>query len=163
MVQKRRRTEPIGMARHQFSIGDAARASGLTVKTIRYYEEIGLIPKAPRHNGGAHTGGNRVYSEPVVGLLGFIRRARLLGLSLAEIRELLALADGRGCPSRQPEYQAILRQHVREIDERIRHLLGLRSAMEALMSPARRPNGQACSWETCGCMRPAEVPPPGET
>jgi len=45
------------------SIGDAAKASGLTVKTIRYYEEIGLIPKAGRTTGGVHTRGHRVYNE----------------------------------------------------------------------------------------------------
>ena len=46
-----------------FSIGDAAKAAGLTVKTIRYYEEIGLIPKAGRTTGGVHTRGHRVYNE----------------------------------------------------------------------------------------------------
>lgn len=63
------RTEPIDMTSREYSIGDAAKASGLTVKTIRYYEAIGLIPKAARHNSGAHTGGNRVYSEADVGRL----------------------------------------------------------------------------------------------
>lgn len=144
-----------------FSIGDAAGASGLTVKTIRYYEEIGLIPKAGRTNGGAHTGGNRVYTEAEVGRLSFIRHARLFGLHLSDIRELLALADGKGCPSEQPEYQQILRRHLHEIDERIRHHLGLRAAIEDLVSPARRRKGQKCSWSTCGCMQQhAGSPPP---
>ncbi len=120
------------------SIGDAAKAAGLTVKTIRYYEEISLIPKAGRTNGGAHTGGNRVYTEADVGRLRFIHHARLFGLALADIRELLALADSKGCPGKQPEYREILGRQLREIDERVRHLLGLRTAIEALMAPARR-------------------------
>lgn len=143
-----------------FSIGDAAEACGLTVKTIRYYEEIGLIPKAGRTNGGVHTGGHRVYTEAEVGRLRFIHHARLFGLRLSDIRELLALADGKGCPSRQPEYQQILRRHLHEIDERVRHLRGLRTAIEDLVSPARQRKGQKCSWNTCGCMRQHAGSPP---
>ncbi len=143
-------------------IGDAAKATGLTVKTIRYYEEIGLIPKAGRTNGGAHTGGHRVYTEAEVGRLRFIHHARLFGLSLSDIRELLALADGKGCPSRQPEYRKILQRHLHEIDERVRHLRGLRAAIGDLVAPARGRKGEKCSWNTCGCMRqdPGSPPPP---
>lgn len=140
------------------SIGEAAEASGLSIKTIRYYEQIGLIPKAARTNGGAHTDGHRVYTEADVGRLRFIHHARLFCLSLADIRELLAVAEGKGCPSRQPEYQTILRRHLDELDERVRHLLGLRTAIEGLMTAARRSESQGCSWGTCGCMRPAEPP-----
>ena len=143
------------------SIGDAAKASGLTVKTIRYYEEIGLIPKAGRTNGGAHTGGHRVYNEAEVGRLRFIRHARLFGLRLSDVRDLLALADGKGCPSRQPKYGEILRRHLHDIDERVRHLRGLRATIENLVSPARQRKGQKCSWSTCGCMQQhAGSPPP---
>lgn len=140
-------------------IGKAADASELSVKTIRYYEEIGLIPKAKRSNGGAHTGGHRVYSEADVGRLCFIHHARLFGLALADIRELLALADSKGCPSRQPEYRKIFGRHLREIDERIRHLMGLRTAIEGLISPVRQPAGRKCAWGTCGCMQSAEAAP----
>lgn len=139
------------------SIGEAARRSGLSVKTIRYYEEVGLIPKAARKNGGVHDGGWRLYSEAYVGRLRFIHHARLFGLSLADIRKLLVLADGKGCPSRQPEYREILQRHLRAIDERINHLLGLRTAIKALTSPARQTRGEKCSWETCGCMQKGET------
>jgi MerR family transcriptional regulator, copper efflux regulator len=141
-----------------FSIGDAAEASGLAVKTIRYYEEIGLIPKARRTNTGVHTGGHRLHGEVDVGRLRFIHHARLFGLGLADIRELLALADGKGCPSGQPEYHNILKRHLHEIDERVRYHLGLRSAIEDLIAPARRSEGQKCSWGTCTCMgKPASA------
>jgi MerR family copper efflux transcriptional regulator len=141
------------------SIGEAAQASGLPVKTIRYYEEIGLIPHAMRTNGSVRGGGHRIYREADVGRLRFIHHARLFGLSLADIRELLALAEGKGCPSRQPEYRKILRRHLDEIDERVRHLLGLRAAIENLMSPARQANAQECSWNTCACIQPMEPAP----
>lgn len=149
------------MNTRSFSIGEAARSSGLTVKTIRYYEEIGLIPKAGRTNGGAHTGGHRVYTEAEVGRLRFICHARLFGLRLSDIRKLLALADGKGCPSQQPEYREILRRHLHDVDERVQHLLGLRAAIEDLVSPARQRKSQKCSWSKCGCMQQhAGSPPP---
>jgi len=74
------------------SIGDAAEATGLSVKTIRYYEQIGLIPKAARTNGGSHTGGHRIYREPDLGRLRFIHHARLFGLGLADIRGVMLIA-----------------------------------------------------------------------
>jgi len=146
------------MGARVYRIGKAAEASGVTVKAIHYYEKIGLIPKALRHNGGSHTGGNRVYGEADLGRLRFIRHARLLGLSLTEIRRLLIVADCKGCPSTQPEYQEVLRRHVHEIDERVRHLLGLRGAIVALLTSDRQADGETCSWNTCGCMGSAHPP-----
>jgi DNA-binding transcriptional MerR regulator len=134
-----------------FLIGDAARASGLTVKTIRYYEEIGLIPEAARTQGGPHVS-HRIYNEAQVSRMQFIHHARLFGLPLADIRELLALADGKGCPSGQPEYQEIFTRHLRQIDDRIQHLLGLRKAIEQLILPGERFMEKKCSWGTCACM-----------
>ncbi len=133
------------------------------MKAIRYYEDIGLVPKPARTSGGVHTRGHRVYSEADIGRLSFIHQARLLGLSLADIRELLAVADGKGCPSEQPEYRDILTRHLREIDERVRHLLGLRNVIEGLLPRARPTNGQKCSWGTCACMRwqAGTLPPSG--
>lgn len=138
-----------------YSIGEAAKAAQLPVKTIRYYEEIGLIPKAARTNGGIHTGGRRLYSDADIGRLSFIRHARFFDLSLADIRKLLALADNKGCPSKQPEYRETLRKHLRAIDERINYLLGLRTAIKSLMTPGRQASGDKCSWETCACMQGA--------
>ncbi len=143
-----------------YKIGDAAEASGLTVKTIHYYEQIKLIPRAQRRNSGAHTGGNRVYGEADVGRLRFIYHARLLGLGLPDIRKLLALADGKGCPGEQPAYEEVLARHLDDIDDRIRHLLGLRATIEVLLSPQRQHKGEACSWNTCECMGPANSPSP---
>jgi DNA-binding transcriptional MerR regulator len=136
------------------SIGEAAAATGLSIKTIRYYEEIRLIPGPRRTNGGAHAGGRRLYSDADIGRLSFVRRARLLGLSLAEIRQLLVLAE-EGCPSDQPEYRQILRKHLGEIDARVQHLLALRKAIKGFMSLARPGGGRPCSWGRCACMHPA--------
>ena len=139
--------------RVSFSIGDAARASELSVKAIRYYEEIGLIPKATRTNGAPHTDGHRVYNDADIGRLRFIRHARLFGFSLSDIREMLALRDARGCPSRKPEYRRILKKHLRSIDQRIGHLIGLRTAIAGLVSRPYDATAMRCTWETCNCMR----------
>lgn len=109
------------MAEHTLSIGEAAGASGLGAKTIRYYERIGLIPRARRGNRAARTGGNRLYDHADVERLRFIRNARLLGLGLEDIRELLIAAEG-GCPGDQPVYYAKLLSQLAAIDDRIEHL-----------------------------------------
>lgn len=142
------------MARMQeYSIGEAARLSGLSAKTIRYYEEVGLIPRARRRTGAARGAGDRVYGEADVGRLRFIRHARIVDLGLAEIRELLGIAES-GCPSRHPTYAQLLRGHMRGIDQRINHLIALRSAVGELLSQAASAGENCCTWETCGCMQP---------
>ena len=79
------------MADHRgggISIGAAARRSGVNIETIRFYERCGLLAAPPRTAGG-----HRVYDEGGVKRLNFVRRARELGFTLDQVRNLLALAD----------------------------------------------------------------------
>lgn len=133
------------------SIGDAAAASGLSTKTIRYYEDVELIPKARRSNTEARTGGDRVYDDTDIGRLRFIRHARMLGLGLESIRDLLKLAE-HGCPGRQPEYHQTLERHLSAIEERIQHLLGLRTTIQQLLANDHTSCGTGTGWTRCGCM-----------
>ncbi|HEV7462442.1 MAG TPA: MerR family transcriptional regulator [Methyloceanibacter sp.] len=71
-------------------IGALARRTGTSAPTIRYYEEIGLLPRADRHQGG-----QRGYGEEDVSRLTFIRRCRDFGFSIDQVRSLLALAQDR--------------------------------------------------------------------
>lgn len=136
-----------------YSIGQAARATGLSAKTIRYYEGIGLVPRPPRHDAQLRTGGNRVYSNRDLGRLRFIRQARALGLGLEEIRQLRDLLEEGACPSGSADYTAILRRHLREIDERLTHLQRLRGQIERLLERSVHDGGDgACSWDGCGCV-----------
>ena len=126
------------MSELSLSISQAAETCGVTAKCIRYYEQIGLIPKAARHNGAARTGGNRLYGEDDLTRLRFIRNSRALGLGLADIADLLALSEGQGCPGARPRYRSRLESHLAVVNERIDQLLGLRETLEGLLASADR-------------------------
>lgn len=103
-------------------IGDLAKRTGTKVNTIRFYEDIGLMPQAVRTSGG-----RRTYGEAEVRQLGFIRHARDLGFSTDEIRSLIALSANpdQDCN----EAGAIARRHLASVEERIARLTALRDAL----------------------------------
>ena len=78
------------------TIGNLSKQSGVNIETIRYYEKIGVMP-AP----GRSAGGFRIYEPDHLKRLSFVRRGRLLGFSLDEIRSLLRLVDGHGHTARK--------------------------------------------------------------
>lgn len=94
------------------NIGQASKASGISTKMIRYYDEIGLVRPASRTESNY-----REFDEREVNELRFIRRARSLGFSMPEITQLLSLWRDRERPSR--EVKAIAEKHVNELDARI--------------------------------------------
>ncbi len=107
-------------------IGDLARATSTKVETIRYYEQMGLLPVPAR------TGGNyRVYSAEHLGRLSFIRRARHLGFTLEQIQELLGLSDKKrqSCEA----VDLIARQHLAVVDRKIDDLTALRLELNNLI------------------------------
>lgn len=101
------------------TIGEAASRSAMPPKTIRFYEEIGLIGPAERFDNGY-----RAYSENDVHTLRFIHRARSLGFPLSDVRVLLSLYRDRSRESRDVKQVAL--QHVAELDRRIAELEGMR-------------------------------------
>ncbi len=107
-------------------IGEAARLAGLNPKTIRFYEEIGLI--APT---GRTTSGYRLFDEEAVSRLGFIKKAQALGFTLTEIGEILALRDGGAMPCDHVEIE--VNRKVAAIEERIAELARLKASLEALL------------------------------
>jgi Cu(I)-responsive transcriptional regulator len=107
------------------NIGEAARASGLPTKTVRYYADIGLVrPSARRANG------YRDYGEPEVHKLRFVSRARTFGFTIDECRELLALYEDRGRAS--ADVKAIALERLDEIDRRMAELQSLRDELSRL-------------------------------
>ncbi len=104
------------------NIGEAAKASGVSAKMIRHYEEIGLIPNVRRSENGY-----RIYGNDEVHTLSFIRRARRLGFSMAQIGDLVRLWQDKGRASH--EVKAIAEGHISELAARIEELEAMRRAL----------------------------------
>lgn len=108
------------------NIGQAAQASGVSTKMVRYYEEIGLIPKARRTLSGY-----RIYRSADVHSLRFIKQARNLGFSIDRIEKLLALWQDRRRPSRK--VKELAHAHIEELESRIREMQDMKRTLETLV------------------------------
>jgi MerR family mercuric resistance operon transcriptional regulator len=119
------------------SRGALAARSGCNVETIRYYEQIGILPPPPRSQGG-----HRLYGQDLVKRLTFVLRSRELGFTLEEIRQLLRLVDSSNYTCAQIE--ALAHEHVRDICRRIADLNKLKSVLEAMASQCSGDNIPDC-------------------
>lgn len=108
------------------TIGDAAKASGVSAKMIRHYEEAGLLA-APRRTDA----GYRQYSAAEVHTLRFIRHARDLGFSIHTIGELVGLWQNRVRPSRQ--VKALAQAHIVELEQKAKEILAMKATLEHLV------------------------------
>lgn len=108
------------------NIGAAARASGVSAKMIRYYEQTRLIPAASRSDSGY-----RAYAQADVHRLQFIRRARDLGFSVAEIGALLDLWNDRSRKS--ADVKRLAQQHIAELERRMQNLRQMADTLEQLV------------------------------
>ena len=106
-------------------IGEAAAQSGVTAKMIRYYEEIGLVPRPARQPQGY-----RIYNDHDVNRLRFVARARDLGFSIKEIAELLRLYSDRRRSSADVKRLAL--RHVAELETKIRAMRQLKRTIQEL-------------------------------
>jgi DNA-binding transcriptional MerR regulator len=106
------------MAEQWYTIGEVAERTGVAASALRYYEELGLIPRARRVSG------QRRYGENAVELVGMIRLLRDIGLSLAEIRTLVNARAG------SDSWREVARAKLTELDERIAQAQAARTALQ---------------------------------
>ncbi|QHQ36350.1 Cu(I)-responsive transcriptional regulator [Algicella marina] len=107
------------------NISEAARRTGLPAKTIRYYEDIGLVT-APRDPNGY-----RAFTETETNKLGFLARARALGFTIEDCRDLLALWEDKSRAS--ADVKAIAEEHLHEIEEKIESLQDMHATLSQLV------------------------------
>jgi MerR family transcriptional regulator, copper efflux regulator len=109
-----------------YNIGEAAKASGVSAKMIRYYESLGLLKEARRTSAGY-----RIYDGADIHTLRFVRRARDLGFSIEEIKRLLGLWQNRRRSSR--DVRRVAQQHIADLDRKIEELRTVRRTLEQLV------------------------------
>lgn len=109
---------------HNVTIGAAAKAAGVAIDTVRYYEREGLLSRAQRTASGY-----RLFGAADVERLRFIRQAKALGFTLEDITELLRLQDGGGA---RAQVRDRARARIQDLDRKIRELTAIREALAAL-------------------------------
>lgn len=122
---------------HSLSIGELASASRVKIPTIRYYENIGLLPAPART-----TGRQRRYRRQDVKRLVFIRHSRALGFQLDSIRALLAVQDDPARPCKAVD--ALARQRVVEVEARIVSLRALRRELKRMIAQCHSGTISSC-------------------
>jgi DNA-binding transcriptional MerR regulator len=122
---------------HGVPIGEAARQSGVKVPTIRYYEQIGLLPAPVRSEGN-----RRHYHDGDLRRLVFIRHARALGFEIDAVRTLLTLQDNPSQPCATAD--VIAKARLAEVDQRINSLVALKAELELMVEGCSRGRVAEC-------------------
>ena len=139
----------------KLTIGQLAELTGVPRKTIRYYEEVGVLPPPARSDARY-----RLYSDIDVRRVELVRRARALDMGLAEVRELVEWASTGSCNDFQDRFQEVIHRKLEEVDHRIADLDHLKQDLQRLgahfaMSQKEANAGHTvleCSPETCTCL-----------
>jgi len=134
-------------------IGTLAKQVGLNPRTIRYYERLQLLPPPLRSESGY-----RLYTADIAELLRFVKKAKTLGFTLTEIREIIALRQ-RGNPP-CPHVHALLSERVRTLSRQIQGLSLLRDELKRLVKKsASQSRSRTASATVCPHIERAQVQP----
>jgi MerR family copper efflux transcriptional regulator len=128
-------------------IGELAELTGLSVRTLRFYEQAGVLEAPPRHASGY-----RDYDQDAPARLGFVKAAQAAGLTLAEIRQVIAVRADTGPPCEH--VTALLQTRAADLDRRIAELTALRADVQRLRERAGR-----LDPATCGAASVCQVIP----
>ena len=141
-----------------FTVGQLARATGVPAKTIRYYEQVGVLPVPRRSDAGY-----RHYSRHDVHRLLFIRRARALGLSLANLKALTAELDSGECLTMRPRLLKLVTEQLRTVQQQIAECQMLEQQLAQVLQRLQA-TASASHTDGCQCLgsetSEAQEPPP---
>lgn len=119
-------------------IGELAGAAGTTAKTLRFYEDQGLIPAAQRTPAGY-----RDYTSDAIARVDFIHRGQAAGLTLAQIRQIIDIREGGQPPCEH--VRGLLDRRLSDLDTQIGQLVALRETIAGLREEAAQPQPDTCS------------------
>jgi len=126
---------------NELRIGELATRGGLTADALRYYERLGLLPRARRTAGGF-----RIYPPAVLDRIRFIKQAQAHGLSLSEIRELLGFRD-RGGRARCRQVRHLLTLKIADLDAKLGQLQEFRRTLHGYLEQCERALSSATDEE----------------
>ncbi|MBW3662737.1 MAG: heavy metal-responsive transcriptional regulator [Actinobacteria bacterium] len=126
-------------------IGEVASRTGVTTKTLRFYERQGLLPRPPRTPGGY-----RDYDTGAVDRVAFIKDAQAAGFTLAQIGEILAISDDGEPPC--GHVTSLVQRRLDEVEQRLRELRQVRSQLRAVAERARDFDPAGCDG-FCGLIQ----------
>jgi DNA-binding transcriptional MerR regulator len=121
-------------------IGELAERAGISAKAIRYYEQIGILTPPERNASGY-----RAFDEAALGRLGFVRAAQAVGLTLGEIRQVIAFRDNGQAPC--AHVTDLLQRHAADLEARIRELQQLQGELRQLAERAATLDPEHCPSE----------------
>ncbi|MGH9225661.1 MAG: MerR family transcriptional regulator [Acidimicrobiales bacterium] len=133
-------------------VAEVGRRTGLTRKALRLYETMGLLEPADRTESGY-----RLYDEEALRRIELINRAKVLGLTLAETKEFLHVADGC-CGENHSELADLVERKLSETQRRITELATLRETLESVLERLEQNRGvHRCEEALCTCQRPLQI------
>ncbi len=141
-----------GTQERLYRIGELARLTGIATRTIRFYEDMGILPHPPRTDAGY-----RVYQAPDIRRLLFIKRAKEMGLSLEAIRSIIAIRDSGTAPC--SHVRAVLDEKLSDVRERLRALNELEEDLVSLRAEADSASAECEDGCYCPILERAPATP----
>jgi MerR family Zn(II)-responsive transcriptional regulator of zntA len=135
------------------TVVEVCRRTGLTRKALRIYDTMGLVEPATRSPSGY-----RLYDDEALRRIEFVRKAKLLGLSLAEAKEFLHVGEGC-CGENHPRLGALVEGKLTETEQRIAELQSLRGTLRSVLErlSSRSDGGHRCDEALCMCAGPVPI------
>jgi MerR family copper efflux transcriptional regulator len=133
-------------------VSDVGRQTGLTRKALRLYESLGLVEPVERTEAGY-----RLYDDEALRRIQLINRAKVLGLTLAETKEFLHVAEGC-CGENHPALASLVERKLDETERRITELASLRGTLKSVLERLERNEGvHRCEEALCTCQQPLTI------